>query len=146
MVCTLHTSVYSNLLGFWMLAHSYNDFLRRQWTCCTIGKLDCSPAYAPRRRCPGVAVRVLDASDGTPGVLRSALASALQPSSSVCLCSQNIVMSALRLLSTVSRSAPRALAAGRRGYAEAVSDKIKLSLVLPHQVRSARRTSHSAQY
>lgn len=43
-------------------------------------------------------------------------------------------MSALRLASTLSRRAPRAFATGRRGYAEA-ADKIKLSLVLPHQVR-----------
>ncbi|KAI0085180.1 F1 complex, delta/epsilon subunit of ATPase [Irpex rosettiformis] len=42
-------------------------------------------------------------------------------------------MSALRLASAVRRSAPKALVNARRGYAEAVSDKIKLSLVLPHQ-------------
>ncbi|GJE97771.1 epsilon subunit of F1F0-ATP synthase N-terminal domain-containing protein [Phanerochaete sordida] len=41
-------------------------------------------------------------------------------------------MSALRLASSLTRRAPRAFSAGRRGYAEA-SDKIKLSLVLPHQ-------------
>ncbi|THH15638.1 hypothetical protein EW146_g4863 [Bondarzewia mesenterica] len=42
-------------------------------------------------------------------------------------------MSALRLLSSAARRAPRASSTlGRRGYAE-VSDKIKLSLVLPHQ-------------
>ncbi|PCH43387.1 hypothetical protein WOLCODRAFT_164398 [Wolfiporia cocos MD-104 SS10] len=41
-------------------------------------------------------------------------------------------MSALRLLSTAARRAPKSLASQRRGYAE-VSDKIKLSLVLPHQ-------------
>ncbi|KAI0066067.1 epsilon subunit of F1F0-ATP synthase N-terminal domain-containing protein [Artomyces pyxidatus] len=40
-------------------------------------------------------------------------------------------MSALRLVSA-ARKAPRSFALGRRGYAEA-SDKIKLSLVLPHQ-------------
>ena len=38
------------------------------------------------------------------------------------------------LLRLAARRAPRALPTGRRGYAE-VSDKIKLSLVLPHQVR-----------
>ena len=43
-------------------------------------------------------------------------------------------MSALRLLSTAGRRVPKALPQGRRGYAE-VADKIKLSLVLPHQVR-----------
>jgi F-type H+-transporting ATPase subunit delta len=43
-------------------------------------------------------------------------------------------MSALRLVSSVARRAPGSLVLGRRGYAE-VSDKIKLSLVLPHQVR-----------
>lgn len=48
-------------------------------------------------------------------------------------------MSALRLASSLSRRAPRALAAARRGYAEAVSDKIKLSLVLPHQARNIGR-------
>lgn len=43
-------------------------------------------------------------------------------------------MSALRLLQTTARRAPAVL--GRRGYAEAVSaEKLKLSLVLPHQVR-----------
>jgi hypothetical protein len=42
-------------------------------------------------------------------------------------------MSALRLVSSVARHPPRSLALGLRGYAEA-ADKIKLSLVLPHQV------------
>ncbi|KAL5485243.1 ATP16 [Sanghuangporus weigelae] len=42
-------------------------------------------------------------------------------------------MSALRLISCAARSVPRAtFALQRRGYAE-VADKIKLSLVLPHQ-------------
>ncbi|KAN0091147.1 ATPase, F1 complex, delta/epsilon subunit [Tylopilus felleus] len=41
-------------------------------------------------------------------------------------------MSALRLLSSGAKRAPAALSLQRRGYAE-VSDKIKLSLVLPHQ-------------
>ncbi|KAK7676866.1 hypothetical protein QCA50_009492 [Cerrena zonata] len=41
-------------------------------------------------------------------------------------------MSALRLLSTAGRRVPKTLPLGRRGYAE-VADKIKLSLVLPHQ-------------
>lgn len=45
-------------------------------------------------------------------------------------------MSALRLVSAAARRAPPAtVSLQRRGYAEAVSDKIKLSLVLPHQVR-----------
>jgi hypothetical protein len=43
-------------------------------------------------------------------------------------------MSALRLLSSAARRAPSTFALSKRGYAE-VSDKIKLSLVLPHQVR-----------
>lgn len=43
-------------------------------------------------------------------------------------------MSALRLVSAVARRAPGSFVLGRRGYAEA-ADKIKLSLVLPHQVR-----------
>ncbi|KAI0339788.1 epsilon subunit of F1F0-ATP synthase N-terminal domain-containing protein [Trametopsis cervina] len=42
-------------------------------------------------------------------------------------------MSALRLVSSAGRRLPRTLVNARRGYAEAVSDKIKLSLVLPHQ-------------
>ncbi|KAI9810262.1 MAG: delta subunit of the central stalk of mitochondrial F1F0 ATP synthase, atp16 [Phylliscum demangeonii] len=44
-------------------------------------------------------------------------------------------MSALRAVRLASRACSRPLAAPlqRRGYAEAVSDKIKLSLVLPHQ-------------
>ncbi|KAJ8486865.1 hypothetical protein ONZ45_g8068 [Pleurotus djamor] len=41
-------------------------------------------------------------------------------------------MSSLRLLQTAARRAPSSFVAARRGYAE-VSDKIKLSLVLPHQ-------------
>ncbi|KAF5317424.1 hypothetical protein D9611_003917 [Ephemerocybe angulata] len=40
-------------------------------------------------------------------------------------------MSSFRFLSTVARSAPRVL--GRRGYAVAASDKLTLSLVLPHK-------------
>lgn len=44
------------------------------------------------------------------------------------------VMSAIRLLSSAARRTPKSVPLGRRGYAE-VSDKIKLSLVLPHQVR-----------
>ena len=43
-------------------------------------------------------------------------------------------MSALRLVTSAARRAPRTFALGRRGYAEA-ADKINLSLVLPHQVR-----------
>ncbi|KAG6816782.1 hypothetical protein H0H87_003045 [Tephrocybe sp. NHM501043] len=41
-------------------------------------------------------------------------------------------MSALRLLTTAARRASMAAPMGRRGYAE-VADKLKLSLVLPHQ-------------
>jgi F-type H+-transporting ATPase subunit delta len=42
-------------------------------------------------------------------------------------------MSALRILSSAVRRAPSAISVARRGYAEAASDKISLSLVLPHQ-------------
>lgn len=45
-------------------------------------------------------------------------------------------MSALRLVSSAARRAPRNFVLGRRGYAEA-ADKISLSLVLPHQVRAS---------
>ena len=46
-------------------------------------------------------------------------------------------MSALRLSRVAFRARPIAIRSSvpRRGYAEAVSDKIKLSLALPHQVR-----------
>jgi hypothetical protein len=46
-------------------------------------------------------------------------------------------MSALRLSRVALRSRPVSFRGyvQRRGYAEAVSDKIKLSLALPHQVR-----------
>ena len=50
-------------------------------------------------------------------------------------------MSALRLVSAAARRAPAAVTLGRRGYAE-VSDKIKLSLVLPHQVRDGMSNVH----
>ncbi|KAI5890534.1 epsilon subunit of F1F0-ATP synthase N-terminal domain-containing protein [Schizophyllum commune H4-8] len=42
-------------------------------------------------------------------------------------------MSSLRFLSAARRLPRSAAPWGRRGYAEAASDKIKLSLVLPHQ-------------
>ncbi|KAI0305674.1 epsilon subunit of F1F0-ATP synthase N-terminal domain-containing protein [Multifurca ochricompacta] len=49
-------------------------------------------------------------------------------------------MSALRLISSVARRrVPPSLTLGRRGYAEA-TDKINLSLVLPHQVRNLHST------
>lgn len=47
--------------------------------------------------------------------------------------SHSLRMSALRLLSSAAKRASSARNLQRRGYAE-VSDKIKLSLVLPHQV------------
>ncbi len=47
-------------------------------------------------------------------------------------------MAALRLISQAARRVPRNVQVLRRGYAE-VSDKIGLSLVLPHQVRSRWR-------
>ena len=55
-------------------------------------------------------------------------------------CTHPPAMSALRFVSAVSRRAPISFATGRRGYAEA-ADKIKLSLVLPHQVRLRQRTT-----
>lgn len=46
-------------------------------------------------------------------------------------------MSSLRFARSALRARPSFLGAPvqRRGYAEAVADKIKLSLTLPHQVR-----------
>lgn len=46
-------------------------------------------------------------------------------------------MSSLRFARSAFRARPAAFRVPiqRRGYAEAVSDKIKLSLALPHQVR-----------
>jgi len=48
-------------------------------------------------------------------------------------------MSAFRFARAAIRARPAAIArpVQRRGYAEVASDKIKLSLALPHQVRSA---------
>lgn len=45
-------------------------------------------------------------------------------------------MSSLRFTRAALRACPAAfrVPAQRRGYADAVSDKLKLSLVLPHQV------------
>lgn len=42
-------------------------------------------------------------------------------------------MSSLRLISSAARRVPSVFTQARRGYAE-VNDKLKLSLVLPHQV------------
>lgn len=49
-------------------------------------------------------------------------------------------MSAFRFARSALRARPAAIArpVQRRGYAEVASDKIKLSLALPHQVRSDR--------
>jgi len=46
-------------------------------------------------------------------------------------------MNALRVARAVARSRPfmTRLSLQRRGYADAVSDKIRLTLALPHQVR-----------
>lgn len=48
-------------------------------------------------------------------------------------------MNALRITRAAARTriVPKSLALQKRGYAEAVSDKIKLTLALPHQVRDA---------
>ena len=55
------------------------------------------------------------------------------------------LMSALRLVTSAARRAPRNFALGRRGYAEA-ADKINLSLVLPHQVRLPATTASPFLY
>jgi F-type H+-transporting ATPase subunit delta len=49
-------------------------------------------------------------------------------------------MSAFRLSRVASKARPTVFRSvvQRRGYAEAISDKIKLSLALPHQVRELR--------
>jgi F-type H+-transporting ATPase subunit delta len=49
-------------------------------------------------------------------------------------------MNTLRIARAAVRARPAAIARPiqRRGYAEVASDKIKLSLALPHQVRIAR--------
>jgi F-type H+-transporting ATPase subunit delta len=49
-------------------------------------------------------------------------------------------MSAFRFARSALRARPAAIARPiqRRGYAEVASDKIKLTLALPHQVRIAR--------
>ncbi|EEB92863.1 hypothetical protein MPER_08565, partial [Moniliophthora perniciosa FA553] len=41
-------------------------------------------------------------------------------------------MASLRFIASAARRVPSAFTVGRRGYAEA-SDKIKLSMALPHQ-------------
>ena len=48
-------------------------------------------------------------------------------------------MNSLRIARTALRVRPTAIARPlqRRGYAEVASDKIKLSLALPHQVRTS---------
>jgi hypothetical protein len=50
------------------------------------------------------------------------------------------IMNTLRIARAAVRARPAAIARPiqRRGYAEVASDKIKLSLALPHQVRIAR--------
>lgn len=48
-------------------------------------------------------------------------------------------MSSFRILSSVARRAPSVL--GRRGYAEAANDKLKLSFVLPHKVQQLECSS-----
>jgi hypothetical protein len=49
-------------------------------------------------------------------------------------------MNSFRIARAAVRARPAAIARPiqRRGYAEVASDKIKLSLALPHQVRIAR--------
>jgi len=53
-------------------------------------------------------------------------------------------MASLRLIASAARRAPSTIAVARRGYAEA-SDKIKLSMALPHQVRrpNSRLSCHA---
>ena len=45
-----------------------------------------------------------------------------------------LTMASLRFAAAAARRVPKTLSQSRRGYAEA-ADKIKLSLVLPHEVR-----------
>jgi hypothetical protein len=52
-------------------------------------------------------------------------------------------MSSLRLISSVVRRATT-FSIARRGYADAVSDKLKLSLALPHKVCGRLATKFSA--
>jgi hypothetical protein len=49
-------------------------------------------------------------------------------------------MNSLRIARAAVRARPAAIARPlqRRGYAEVASDKLKISLALPHQVRSLR--------
>ena len=51
-------------------------------------------------------------------------------------------MNSLRIARAAARLRPSSarLSVQRRGYAEAVSDKIKLTLALPHQVRGLNQT------
>jgi F-type H+-transporting ATPase subunit delta len=53
-------------------------------------------------------------------------------------------MSSLRIARAALRARPQAIARPvmRRGYADVASDKIKLSLALPHQVRITSGRAH----
>lgn len=57
-------------------------------------------------------------------------------------------MSAFRIARSAFRARPAAIARPiqRRGYAEVASDKIKLSLALPHQVRIARASPFRSRH
>lgn len=58
------------------------------------------------------------------------------------------IMNSLRIARAAVRARPAAIARPiqRRGYAEVASDKIKLSLALPHQVRIARSPKHEISW
>lgn len=49
--------------------------------------------------------------------------------------SSDYTMNSLRIARSALRARPTAIRVAKRGYADAVPDKIKLSLALPHQVR-----------
>ena len=61
------------------------------------------------------------------------------------LSSTHCRMSSLRIARVAARVRPAALRIPiqRRGYADAVADKIKLSLSLPHQVRNRQNEYHN---
>jgi hypothetical protein len=64
----------------------------------------------------------------------------LWQTSNCILTTRRSIMNSLRIARAAVRARPAAIARPiqRRGYAEVASDKIKLSLALPHQVRIAR--------
>ena len=67
------------------------------------------------------------------------IANNLRQTSNCILTTPPSIMNSLRIARAAIRARPAAIARPlqRRGYAEVASDKIKLSLALPHQVRIA---------